>query len=117
MQEVPERHITSSLSSFDEFSRRYQVLLQTADPVTRQALPELFDDLLPDLRGLDFEPAGSSLHAWFKGARLAPDGVHLLWQSDASSGSRAIFTAHSTGAPGPSTASALPRRATGTTPR
>ncbi len=45
MQEVPERHIKPGLSSFDEFSRRYQVLLQTADPVARQALPELLREL------------------------------------------------------------------------
>ena len=45
MQEVPERHTTHGLSSFDEFPRRYQVLLQTADPIARQALPELLLEL------------------------------------------------------------------------
>jgi len=50
VQEVPERHSNSGLSSFDEFSRRYQVLLQTADPVTRQALPELLLELSRLLR-------------------------------------------------------------------
>jgi hypothetical protein len=48
---------------------------------------ELFGDLLPDLRALDFEPTGSPLRAWFLGAHLASDGLHLLWQTDASSGS------------------------------
>jgi len=45
VQEVPERPIKPGLSSFDEFSRRYQVLLQTAEPVPRQALPELLREL------------------------------------------------------------------------
>ena len=63
MQEVPERHITSSLSSFDEFSRRYQVLLQTADPVTRQALPELLLELSKLLHEVvDFNLLSYGLH-------------------------------------------------------
>ena len=45
MQEVPERHTKPGLSNFDEFSRRYQVLLQTADPIARQTLPELLREL------------------------------------------------------------------------
>jgi hypothetical protein len=56
VQEVPERHLKSSLGSFDEFSRRYQVLLQTADPVARQALPDLLRELSKLLREVvDFD--------------------------------------------------------------
>ncbi len=63
MQEVPERHTSSGLSSFDEFSRRYQVLLQTADPVARQALPELLLELSKLLHEVvDFNLLSYGLH-------------------------------------------------------
>ena len=63
MQEVPERHSNSALSSFDEFSRRYQVLLQTADPVARQALPELLLELSKLLHEVvDFNLLSYGLH-------------------------------------------------------
>src|SRR5437660_9396049 len=51
------------LSSFDEFSRRYQVLLQTADPVARQALPELLLELSKLLHEVvDFNLLSYGLH-------------------------------------------------------
>ena len=63
MQEVPERHTSSGLSSFDEFSRRYQVLLQTADPVARQALAELLLELSKLLHEVvDFNLLSYGLH-------------------------------------------------------
>jgi formate hydrogenlyase transcriptional activator len=63
VQEVPERHTTNGLSSFDEFSRRYQVLLQTADPVARQALPELLVELSKLLHEVvDFNLLSYGLH-------------------------------------------------------
>lgn len=63
MQEVPERQTKPDLSSFDEFSRRYQVLLQTADPVARQALPELLRELSKLLHEVvDFHSLSSGLH-------------------------------------------------------
>jgi hypothetical protein len=48
---------------------------------------DVFDYLIPDFRGLDLNPfATGPVPAWFAGARLAPEGVHLLWQSDAPTG-------------------------------
>jgi formate hydrogenlyase transcriptional activator len=63
VQEVPERHTKPGLSSFDEFSRRYQVLLQSADPIARQALPELLRELSQLLHEVvDFHSLSYGLH-------------------------------------------------------
>jgi hypothetical protein len=63
VQEVPERHIKPGLSSFDEFSRRYQVLLQTTDPIAQRALPELLRELSKLLHEVvDFHSLSYGLH-------------------------------------------------------
>ena len=55
MQEVPERHLetaTATHPSFDEFSRRYKVLLHATDLATRRGFPDLLQELSQLLREL-----------------------------------------------------------------
>jgi len=53
MQPGPERHLDSSAqSSFDEFSRRYKVLLHATDLAARRGFPELLQELSQLLRDL-----------------------------------------------------------------
>ena len=55
MQEVPDRHIetaTASHPSFDEFSRRYKVLLHATDLAARRGFPDLLQELSQLLREL-----------------------------------------------------------------
>jgi len=57
VQEVPERHTTPSQRSFDEFSRRYQALLHTADIVSQRGFPDLLQegsDRLHEIFPFDF---------------------------------------------------------------
>lgn len=49
---------------------------------------ELFDDLLSDFRALEFGAGGVTYTAWFSGARIESDGVHLLWQTDVAPGAQ-----------------------------
>ena len=55
MQEVPDRHLetaTASHPSFDEFSRRYKVLLHATDLAARRGFPDLLQELSQLLREL-----------------------------------------------------------------
>jgi formate hydrogenlyase transcriptional activator len=55
MQEVPDRHLetaTATHPSFDEFSRRYKVLLHATDLATRRGFPDLLQELSQLLREL-----------------------------------------------------------------
>jgi formate hydrogenlyase transcriptional activator len=55
MQEVPERHLetaTANHPSFDEFSRRYKVLLHATDLAARRGFPDLLQELSQLLREL-----------------------------------------------------------------
>jgi len=63
VQEVPKRHVKSSLNSLDEFSRRYQALLQASDTVVLPALPELLRELSKLLREVvEFHSISYGLH-------------------------------------------------------
>ncbi len=66
MQQVPQRHsnITNSTLDSDEFSRHYQALLQTADPVaTARSMRGLFADLLKQFeQNIRFDHLDFSLH-------------------------------------------------------
>ena len=53
MQQVPERHLDSATQpSFDEFSRRYKVLLHATDVAARRGFPDLLQELSQLLREL-----------------------------------------------------------------
>jgi formate hydrogenlyase transcriptional activator len=53
MQQVPERHLDSATQpSFDEFSRRYKVLLHATDVAARRGFPDLLQELSHLLREL-----------------------------------------------------------------
>ena len=88
MQEVPECFSTPSQRSFDEFSRRYQALLHTADIVSQRAFPELLrevSDRLHEIFPFDFlncavySPAKNvmQLHMLDYGSRVLEQSVEL----------------------------------------
>jgi formate hydrogenlyase transcriptional activator len=53
MQEVPDRHLdTATQPNFDEFSRRYKVLLHATDLAARRGFPDLLHELSQLLREL-----------------------------------------------------------------
>jgi formate hydrogenlyase transcriptional activator len=61
VQLVPERHFSNSSPGSDEFSRHYQALLQTADPVA--SARGLFAELLKQFEhDIQFDHLGFSLH-------------------------------------------------------
>jgi GAF domain-containing protein len=66
VQLVPERHFDNNNSSpgLDEFSRHYQALLQTADPVaSARSMRGLFAELLKQFEhDIQFDHLGFSLH-------------------------------------------------------
>ena len=64
MQLVPERHFENSSPGSDEFSRHYQALLQTADPVaSARSMRGLFAGLLKQFEhNIQFDHLGFSLH-------------------------------------------------------
>jgi formate hydrogenlyase transcriptional activator len=64
VQLVPERHFSNSSPGPDEFSRHYQALLQTADPVaSARSMRGLFADLLKQFEhNIQFDHLDFSLH-------------------------------------------------------
>ena len=66
---LPERHFEVKQPSFAEFSRRYEVLLQSAEKSAGRALSDLFRELLQYLRELfEFNFVHYALHDGFSEA-------------------------------------------------
>lgn len=83
MQQIPERHLNLNNSSpgSDEFSRHYQALLQTADPVaTAHSMRGLFAELLKQFEhNIQFDHLGFSLYDPARGVLV----THPLLQKSA----------------------------------